>query len=304
MPAYHAATQNTPLKFKTNSVLSSGKVFKTENINRELLAELEDATLEEEDLIVSSNPSHYILHQCHSVSNHFLQAKGSLLKITLLMLINESLYRNSCWEPLVIPHFLRYTGSSQPRRGHLGSRRETIRRLIPKTLQEEIIEGTFLPTAGDEESGIAKWLNKVIQALLALCPTRPAVPAAATSGRVTRSSTAKSIVTPSRSWFWETSRKPIPDGPMLLKPDLVLRETFDPLAFGPQELSWKGVVSFMELTSMSYSRSPDIRTMRNSIIRKAYAIFSSQPGRRFLFALSIANQEFRVHMFDRSASRS
>ena len=161
MSVYRAATQNTPLKFRTNSVLSSGKVFKTENVNQELLAELEDATLEEEGLIVSCNPAHYILHQCHSVSKHLLQVKGSLLKITLLTLINESLYRKNCWEPLVIPYFLRSTGESQPRRGHSGSRRETIRRLIPKTSQEEIIEGTFLPTAGDKESGIAKWLNKV-----------------------------------------------------------------------------------------------------------------------------------------------
>ena len=255
MSVYHAATQNTPLKFRTNSVPSSGKVFKRENVNQELLAELEGATLEEEGLIVSRNPAHYILHQCHSVSKHLLQAKGSLLKITSLTLINESLYCKNCWEPLVIPHFLRSTGESQPRRGHSGSRRETIRRLIPKTSQEEIIKGTFLPTAGDEESGIAKWLNKVTRALLALCPsTSPAVTATATSGRVTRSSAAKLVAIPPRSWSWETSRKPIPDGPMSLKPDLILQETSDSLAFGPQqEFSWKGVISFMELTSLSYS---------------------------------------------------
>jgi len=88
---------------------------------------------------------------------------------------------------------------------------------------------------------------------------------------------------------------------MSLKPDLILQETSDSLAFGPQqEFSWKGVISFMELTSLSYSRSSDIWTMRNSVMRKAYAIFSSQPGRQFLFALSIANQEFCVHMFDHS----
>jgi len=40
--------------------------------------------------------------------------------------------------------------------------------------------------------------------------------------------------------------------------------------------------------------------MHNSVMWKAYAIFSSQPGCRFLFVLSIANQEFHVHMFDRS----
>ncbi|KAI6009977.1 hypothetical protein BKA83DRAFT_4093586, partial [Pisolithus microcarpus] len=35
-------------------------------------------------------------------------------------------------------------------------------------------------------------------------------------------------------------------------------------------------------------------------MRKAYAVFASQPGRRFLFALSIAGQKFRAHMFDHS----
>ncbi|KAF8546732.1 hypothetical protein OG21DRAFT_1426235 [Imleria badia] len=35
-------------------------------------------------------------------------------------------------------------------------------------------------------------------------------------------------------------------------------------------------------------------------MRKAYAIFASQPGRWFLFALSIAKQEFRAHMFNRT----
>ena len=290
MPAYHAATQVTPLKFRTNSVPSSGKVFKTENVNQELLVELEDATLEEESFIASK--THYILRQCNSVEKLLVQAKGSLLKITSLTLVNESLYRNNCWEPQIIPHFLRSsTGASQPRRGHKVSRRVTIRRRIPKTSQEKIVEGTFLPTAGDEESGVAKWLNTVTRALLTLRSTWTS-----TSGRVTRSSSV-----PPRSWFSETSRKPLADGPMSLKPDLILRGTSGSPVFGPQpEFSWKGVVSFMELTSLSYSRSSDVRTVRNSIMRKAYAIFSSQPGRRFIFALSIANQEFRVHMFDRS----
>jgi len=64
--------------------------------------------------------------------------------------------------------------------------------------------------------------------------------------------------------------------------------------------SWKDVVSFMELTSSSYSQSDSMSNIRNAIMRKAYAVFASQPGRRFLFALSIANQEFRIHMFNHS----
>ena len=87
MAAYPTATQVTPLKFRMNSVPSSGKVFKTENVNQELLAELEDATLEEEDFLVSKPPP--------SVSKLLAQVKGSLIKITSLTLINESLYSNN-----------------------------------------------------------------------------------------------------------------------------------------------------------------------------------------------------------------
>ena len=287
MAAYPTATQVTPLKFRTNSVPSSGKVFKTENVNQELLAELEDATLEEEDFLVSK-PPHYVIHQCPSVSKLLAQVKGSLLKITSLTLINESLYSNNHWEPLVIPHFLRSTGSSQPRRGLKISGRITIRRMIPKASQEEIIKGTFIPSAGDEESGIAKWLNSVAWALRSAWT--------ATSGMVTRSSSI-----PPCSWSSKTLCQPIPDGPMSLKPDLILRRTPDALVSGPQQgFSWKGVISFMELTSMTYSRSSDVWTMRNSIMWKAYTIFSSQPGRQFIFVLSITNQEFCIHMFNHS----
>ena len=132
MAAYHAATQITPLKFRTNSVSSSGKIFQTENVNQELLAELEDATLEEEDLLISK-PPHYILHQCHSISKLLLKVKGLVLKITSLTLINKSLYHKNCWSPLVVPHFLRFTGPSQPQQGPKTSRHTTISRLIPTT---------------------------------------------------------------------------------------------------------------------------------------------------------------------------
>ena len=43
-----------------------------------------------------------------------------------------------------------------------------------------------------------------------------------------------------------------------------------------------------------------MKTVRNSVMRKAYTIFASQPNQRFLFAMSITRQEFRAHMFDRA----
>ena len=112
---------------------------------------------------------------------------------------------------------------------------------LPTTSQEEIVEGTFLCKAGDEESGIAKWLNTVTRAMLSLHPTW-----AATPGMVTHSNSILPC-----SWSSKTLHKPILDGPMSLKPDLILWKTPD--ALPQQEFSWKGVISFIELTSVAYS---------------------------------------------------
>ena len=139
------------------------------------------------------------------------------------------------------------------------------------------------------------WLNEVTEALQAFIPTGTVLGRIIPDNlvKVTRCSTRTSCV-----WSWETSCKPIKDGPLVSKPDVVLRER---PPFGPQpEFSWKDVISFVELTSTTYSNSSSTGTIRNSIMRKAYTIFASQPGRHFLFALSIASQDLHVHMFDRS----
>ena len=60
MPAHRAATQNTPLKLRTTSVPTTGKFFKAEDVNQELLVELEDATVDKGSLDIAS---HYILDQ-------------------------------------------------------------------------------------------------------------------------------------------------------------------------------------------------------------------------------------------------
>lgn len=102
-------------------------------------------------------------------------------------------------------------------------------------------------------------------------------------------------------WSSETLHKPIKDSLMVWKPDLVLREVPSQNVFGPKPVfSWKGIISFMELMSGSYSLSDGICTICNSVMHKVYAIFASQPGWRFLFALLISNQEFHLHMFDHS----
>ena len=158
----------------------------------------------------------------------------------------------------------------------------------------ETIAGTFLPEAGSEEQHIASWLNQIMRALEIF--VLPPLPKTIRSDRVvTRSLTAK----PYRVWSSETSRNPINDNLLPLKPDLVLQEKPPGRIFGPQrEFSWKNVISFMELTSSAYSHSVSMETIHNGVMHKAYAIFASQLTQRFLFAMSIAQQEFRAHMFD------
>ena len=166
-----------------------------------------------------------------------------------------------------------------------------MQRCIPGTSQEETIVGTFLPTAGSEEQHVASWLNKITCALEAFVPPPP-LPN--TVRAVTHSLTAKHH----HVWSSETSHKLITVNLLPLKPDLVLQESTE-LAFGPQqEFSWKNVISFMELTSSAYSHSDNMKTVHNGVMRKAYAIFASQPNQHFLFAMSIARQEFCAHMFD------
>jgi len=168
-----------------------------------------------------------------------------------------------------------------------------VHRRIPGTLQEESIQGTFIPVAGSEEKQVANWLNKITCALEPFIPPIPA-----TSDRVlTRSATA----IPLHSWTSETSRKPVKDALMSWKPNIILQENLAQVIYGPQpEFSWKSVISFIKLTSSPYSSSDSSGAICSTIIHKGYAIFASQPNRRFMFGLSIASQKFCAHMFDHS----
>ena len=310
MLVQHTVTLCTPLKLRTTSVPTTGKVFKVEDVNQDLLVELDGATVDEDPL----DKTHYVLDQCSKNLPEMMEnlpSDHSLLKIQSLEFQNETLYRDDHWVPTNIPHILRAplqvsgfsrgkrgcssgAGSLRGRRGHLSQngrssiRHVEVHRCIPGTSQEEVIEGTFLPAAGSEEQCVAKWLNKISRALQVF-------------SQVTNRVTTRSTANPPRFWSSETSRYPVYDDLMPWKPDLILREQLPRRTSGPErEFSWKDVISFMELTSSSYSQSDSSNNIRKAILRKAFAVFASQPGRRFLFALSIANQQFRVHMFDRS----
>ena len=322
--AHHAAAQTTPFKFRTTSVPTTGKNFNVEDVNQDLLVELEDATIDEDTLHTSC---HYILEETTKILPIMVQSlpsagENSPLQITSLTFRKEYFYHDGCWDPTKVPNILRsqpralknvkFTGSlrvrqgrgsnrpSQQHRTNTRSRRETVQRNIPGTLQKETIEGTFIPAAGSEEECVAKWFNGITDAISVLLPKNavpaPTIPATAVTPRMlTRSAVTKHR----RYWSSERSCKPIKDTLMPWKPDVVLREQSLPVTFGPQsEFSWKDVVSFVELSSTPYSKSTDMGTVRNNVMRKAYAIFASQPGRRYLFVLSIANQELRAHMFN------
>ena len=274
-PLHYAATQNSPLKIKTTSVPTEGKIFKVEEVNQDLVVELIGATIDEDPLTASS---HYILDQCNklapSIMTHIPRASLPLA-IPPLKHGNEYLYRSGRWVASKIPKMLRAVVSSNRSRS---TRRETIRRPVPGTLQQEAIEGTFLPAAGSEEQQIANWLNTITDALQDFFPrsTNTTVPVVA--GKMTTHSMATLGVAKRRLWSLDTSCRPV-NGDMSWKPDLVLQE-FPPLTIGPQQaLSWVDVISFIEVSSKPYSYSDGHKTVRSVVMCKAYAIFASQPSR-------------------------
>ena len=151
MPFHHAETQNTPLKLRTTSIPTTGKIFKAHEVNQDLLVKLHGVTLHEDPL----STLHYILELCVKISptviqSFPLQSWTSPLKIKSLKLKDEYLYHNGCWKPTKVPNLLRSpaTSSSQHNgpRPHkaTGIRNVTIRRCISGTLEETITGLSFL----------------------------------------------------------------------------------------------------------------------------------------------------------------
>ena len=147
-----------------------------------------------------------------------------------------------------------------------------MRRRIPGTLQEESVQGTFILVAGSEENQVVNWLNEMTHALEPFIPPVPA-----TSDRVL---TCSATAIPLHSWSSDTSRKPVKDALMPWKPDIILQEKLAQVVYGPHpEFLWSNVISFVKLTSGSYSYSDSPGAIRNAIIWKAYTIFVAQPNR-------------------------
>ena len=299
IPAQHAATQTTPLKLRTTSVPTTGRIFKAEEVNQDLLIELEDATIDEDPL----TDTHYILDICNETSPgmtvNLPSDEASPVKITSLELSNENLYCNDCWEPTKIPQILRsplstdpsqdpsFTGSSQGRgssrgwqgwgqgqgqgqgqeRGRGSSRTHSnhagggVRcETMQRCIPRTSQEETIVGTFQPTAGSEEQHVASWLNKIThAIEDFVPPPPLPDTVRAVTRSLTAKHH----RVWSLETSHKPIKDDLLPLKPDLVLQESAE-LAFGPrQEFSWKNVISFMELTSSAYSHSDNMKTVRN-----------------------------------------
>jgi len=96
----------TPLKLRTTSVPTTGKFFKVEDVNQDLVVELRGATVDKGSL---NSQSHFIPNLCTEISPRTTQNLPSdkdPLKITSLSLKNDFLYRNGCWELTRIPRLL------------------------------------------------------------------------------------------------------------------------------------------------------------------------------------------------------
>ncbi|KAI6013415.1 hypothetical protein BKA83DRAFT_4130470 [Pisolithus microcarpus] len=193
MCVQYAVMQNSPLKLKTTSVPTTGKFFRVQDVNQDLLVELQGATIDEQLL---KTWSHYILDHCKkmlpAIMKHIPQADAnSPLSILSLQNGDEFLYRNGRWELTDLPQILRL------------SEHEAVQRHIPGTSQEEAVEGTFLPTAGSEEWQVAKWLNKLALAMRAFIPGSPStvvLGSMVTHRRITCSTAALHGMNPSENW--------------------------------------------------------------------------------------------------------
>ena len=302
----------TPLRPKTSSVPLDGRVFKAATLDADLASELEDATLFEG---VGCKDIYVVYWYKLSRLENIGEIKARQLKTTDSTL----LFCSGRWEPTLIPHVLRQstanpteaansrssgtkarrpqfnplhrstskqpaTTSGSKRCSRALLRREPVTRDIPDTGFQETVEGTLIPIAGSEETSVATWLNQIISSFPPSSQSNP------NELRLTRSA---SKAVNSRLWSSQYAAKPVENSYMSVKPDIVFCGQFDPQT----GFAWRNVITFLELTSSSFNAQ-----LRCDITRKAYAVFMSQPNRCFVVALSLARQEFRLHVFDRSGA--
>lgn len=316
--------QSTPFRFKSSSIPSDAKIFKAEEIADDLVVELENATIYESSL---EQPPYIpdLLDSSRVLQNISLQLSN--LKDSA----GQLFYKTGAWSPYKTPFFLRrqtdlvatsshraakpkpskkdslsnkttrkarssvsratkdtHLAPKAPRISTRGLRRQIVQRRVGSGSETEQVEGTFLSAAGKDEEGTAVWLNGVANSFQSIANGPIHAP---DSNPRPRTRGYVKDAAPKRLWTAQFATKSI-SGALKVKPDLVLY-TSDPL--NKIKLTWEHAISFMEVTS-----KPNDSDMLLNLARKAYAIFMNQPGRRFLMAVSIAAQAFRLHIYDRS----
>ncbi|KAI6020926.1 hypothetical protein BKA83DRAFT_4126818 [Pisolithus microcarpus] len=325
----------TPLHAKTSSVPLDGRVFKAATLDAELATELEGATIFEAP---QGSKDSYVIYW-YELSH--LENIGRIRAELLKTIHDMPLFCKGCWEPSLIPHMLRQSTanptevasssssgsgtrtqrpqSNLPHHSHCQStskqptttsglkrhsraslRQELVTHDVPDTDLKETVEGTLIPITGSEETVVATWLNQIIASFTPLASQSKSSQSGLEGWNkpcLTRS--ASKVADTSKMhhhlclWSSQYTAKLVENSHMSVKPDIILCGQLDQHT----GFAWHNVISFLELMSSTHSTQ-----LQQDITCKAYAVFMSQPSRRFIVAISLACQEFHLHIFNCSGT--
>jgi hypothetical protein len=98
---------------------------------------------------------------------------------------------------------------------------------------------------------------------------------------------------PKRIWSSQFSNSPVPDNTNAQKPDVILVDH----SLRSLPLRWCNIITCFELTDSILTSTSNLYW---GSATKGYLLMREQPWRRFVLIVSIANNELRLHYFDRS----
>jgi len=328
--------QSTPFRLKSSSIPIDAKLFKAEDIADDLIVELDNATISEA-ASSKSNPASQSLEYIRNLLDSSVVFQNVSLQLSSLKdSAGELSYRKGCWLPRKVPFFLCHQvdlaesvidassshaakpgpskATSDPLRASrrmksLGSlnlktphtlshrvRHQSIQRKVGSGSEMEEVEGTFISSAGKDEEDTAVWLNGLATSFQSIAFTVPIQASENnnqphTCGYLKQTSSVLAGIVLKHLWSVQFAIRSIP-GAIKVKPDLIFCSS-DPLRETPP--TWAQVISFMEVMS-----KPNDPNMSLNLAQKAYAVFMAQPGCRFLMAISISAQVFRLHIYNHS----
>ncbi|KAF8546745.1 hypothetical protein OG21DRAFT_1490867 [Imleria badia] len=298
----------TPYQLKTASIPTLARIYSAVPLKQDFINELADATIVEPD--AKKPKQHYILYPYHDLPLCQATAPDPFI----LTHNNQPLYHSTSksWDPAHLPHVLRNPMSDykEPSPMHAKRREPAIHKKKNRTCRsmtvtrkyhgvegpmQETQDSAYLLKAGSEEQTLALWLNHFMAYICTHCfpSSQPA-----DVRQLTRSQTRGKVECMQHHWSAESSTKAqrIEDTDLQLKPNITLLQQDDYDEEYPN-FSWQNVASFFELTSGDY-----FPRLQLQLTKIAYAIFLSQPGHRFVMALSIANQLLCLHVFDQAGA--